>query len=349
MITSKEVFQDIKHYSIEIWKKKYIILVVTVLAAAYYTYSSMSQPKKYVAEKTFMVSEDSEGGSGISSILGQFGFGAAGGSENNYQKITEIGRSNLIIDRVLMDSAELDGNKDLIANHVIKQLNLHKSWEEIDSINGFLFTDSNVNTNNASTVKKILQSLVRGNTELPSPGGIIDITYDLESTILRISASTPSASLSIKLAEKVYDKLADFYINKAIQSQRATYIQLKNKADSVAVLLSGNEKSYAKSSDFNQGLILNSDRLSQARSMRNIEVYASMYGEVLKNKETAEFMLNSQTPYFQAIDSPYLPLYNQNKFSLIGTILVVLGVAIVAVLFVLVYAYYHKEMKPHFL
>jgi uncharacterized protein involved in exopolysaccharide biosynthesis len=347
MITSKEVFQDIKHYAIEIWNKKYIILGVTVLAAAYYIYSSMSQPKKYVAEKTFMVSDD-EGGGGISSILGQFGFGAAGGSKNNYQKITEIGRSNLIIDRVLMDSAELDGNKDLIANHVIKQLNLHKSWEDSDSINGFLFTDSNVNTNNASAVKKILQALVRGNTELPSPGGIVDITYDLESTILRISASTPSASLSIKLAETSFDKLAEFYIDKAIQSQRATYIQLKNKADSVAALLSGNEKSYAQNSDFNQGLVLNSDRLSQARSMRNIEVYATMYGEVLKNKETAEFMLNSQTPYFQAIDSPYLPLYNQNKFSLIGTILFVLGVAIVAMLLVVVYGYYLKEVKPHF-
>jgi hypothetical protein len=112
--------------------------------------------------------------------------------------------------------------------------------------------------------------------------------------------------------------------------------------------LSRNEKSYAQSSDFNQGLILNSDRLPQARSMRNIELYATMYGEVLKNKETAEFMLNSQTPYFQAIDSPYLPLYNQNKFSLVGTILFVLGIGIVAILFVVVYAYYQKEVKPHF-
>lgn len=344
-MTTQEVFRDIKQYSIEIWKKKYIILGVTILAAAYHIYSSVTQPKKYVAEKTFMVSDD-EGGGGISSILGQFGFGAPGGSKNNYQKIIEIGRSNLIIDRVLMDSAELEGNKDLIANHIIKELNLHKSWEDSESIQDFLFTDSNLNVNNTSVVKKILQALVRGNTELASPGGIVDITYDQESTILRISASTPSASLSIKLAETLYDKLADFYINKAIQSQSATYLQLKSKADSLAGLLSGSEKLYAQSSDFNQGLILTSDRLSQARSMRNIEVYATMYGEVLKNKETAEFMLNSQTPYFQAIDYPYLPLYNQNKFSLVSTILFVLGIGILTILFVVVNAYYQKEIKP---
>jgi uncharacterized protein involved in exopolysaccharide biosynthesis len=347
MISTKEVFQDIKFYSHEVWKKKYLIMGITVLATVFYTYISMTQPKEYMAEKTFMVSDD-EGGGGISSILGQFGLGASGGGKNNYQKITEIGRSNLIIEKVLMDSAELAGKNDIIANHLIRELDLHKSWEDSESLNGFLFTKSNMNLSSASEVKKILQSRLRGNTELPSPGGIVEITYDLESTILSITAKTPSANLSIVLAESSYAKLAEFYIDKAIQSQRATYLQLKNKADSIAGLLSGSERAYAQSSDFNQGLILTSDRLPQARSMRNIELYATMYGEVLKNKETAEFMLNSQTPYFQAIDSPYLPLYNQNKFSLVGTILFVLGIAIVAILFVVVYAYYQKEVKPHF-
>lgn len=347
MITAKEVFQDIKCYSIEVWKKRYVILVITMLATVFYVYRSMTQPKEYVADKTFMVSDD-EGGGGISSILGQFGFSGGEGGKNNYQKITKIGRSNLILDRVLMHSIDLDGRNDLIANHLIRELDFHASWEDTESMRGFLFTESNLESANAASVKKILQSSVRGNTKLPSPGGLIDITYDIESTILKISAKTSNPTLSIVLAETVYAKLAKFYIDKAIQSQSATYIQLKNKADSIAALLSGSELSMARSTDFNLGLVTATDRLPQARSLRNIEIYATMYGEVLKNKETAEFMLNSQTPYFQAIDSPYLPLYNQNKFSLIGTILFILGIAIVTMLLVVVYAYYLKEVKPHF-
>jgi hypothetical protein len=33
-----------------------------------------------------------------------------------------------------------------------------------------------------------------------------------------------------------------------------------------------------------------------------------MYAEVIKNKETSDFILKSETPYFQKLDEPRLPL-----------------------------------------
>jgi hypothetical protein len=114
MITAKEVFQDIKSYAIEVWKKKYVILSVTLLATALYTFSSMTQSQEYVVEKTCMERDDSESGGGISGVLGQFRFGASGVSDHNYQKIERIGWSNLIIDRTMADSAKLDVKNDPI-------------------------------------------------------------------------------------------------------------------------------------------------------------------------------------------------------------------------------------------
>jgi nucleoside diphosphate kinase len=122
-----------------------------------------------------------------------------------------------------------------------------------------------------------------------------------------ISTSSEDEELSIALAKSWYNKLATFYINKSIERQQTTYQLLSFKADSIYRLLAGSESSLATSAE-KRGLVLASDNLPQARSSRNIQMYAAMYGEVIKNKETAEFILNNETPFFQVIDEPLRPL-----------------------------------------
>ena len=55
------------------------------------------------------------------------------------------------------------------------------------------------------------------------------------------------------------------------------------------------------------------DNLPTAQSTRDMQMYTAMYAEVIKNRETTEFILKGQTPYFQIIDSPILPLKKENK------------------------------------
>jgi hypothetical protein len=91
--------------------KKYIEQCVILLAFELYTYTSMTQSQEYVAEKTCRIRDDSESGSGISGVLGQFGCGASGGSDHNYPKIERIGRTKLIFDRIMAESAKLGSKK----------------------------------------------------------------------------------------------------------------------------------------------------------------------------------------------------------------------------------------------
>jgi len=75
-------------------------------------------------------------------------------------------------------------------------------------------------------------------------------------------------------------------------------------------------------------------------------MYSTIYAEVLKNQQTAEFMLDSQTPYFQLIDVPFLPLGNVNKFKLLGVIIpFVVSIFVFSLLTVLL-GYYIQEIKP---
>jgi hypothetical protein len=68
----------------------------------------MTLSQEYVAEKTCKIGDGSESEDGISGVLGQFGCGASGGSDHNYQTIKRIGRTHLIMDRSMADNAKLD-------------------------------------------------------------------------------------------------------------------------------------------------------------------------------------------------------------------------------------------------
>ena len=346
MLTAQDIIRDLKYYTLSVWKRKFIVLIVGVLVAIGWSYKLLRKPPLYIAEKTFMVSDD-EGGGGISSILGQFGFGGAGGAGNyNYKKILEIGKSNLIIDQVLFDSATINGVEGLIANHIITLYDLHKYWNKDTVLNDFYFTESNQNTRKGKLARKVLQGKIKGNPKDPSSKKLVRFDYSEESTILKISGETKLEELSIVLAESTYENLSRFYINKSIERQLTTYKQLEAKADSLYGLLSGSESSLARSADYNRGLVLEKDRMPFSRSLRNIELYGTMYGEVLKNKETAEFMLNSQTPFFQTIDSPFAPLGNANTFSIFNAILAFITGVVLTSVVLIVWAYYQKEIKP---
>ena len=346
MLTTQDIIRDVKYYLKSIWDYKFIVLIGAFLICALYTYKLMKRPPLYIAEKTFMVSDDDGGGSGLASILGQIGLTGSPGGNYNYNKIIEIGSSNLIIDQMLFDSAVLDNKSDYIANHIIRVYNLHKIWKSDTLLNEFVFTPSNIDTRKGKIVRKVLQDRVKGNKKIPSSSRFVRFGYSEESTIISITGETISPELSIMLAERTYDKLSKFYIDKSIERQLTTFKQLEAKADSIYGLLVGSESAAASSSDYNLGLVLEKDRLPFARSMRNIELYGAMYAEILKNKETAAFVLNSQTPFFQSIDSPFAPLGNANKYSILSSIISFVAGFFIAAILVMIYAYYKKEIKP---
>ena len=46
-------------------------------------------------------------------------------------------------------------------------------------------------------------------------------------------------------------------------------------------------------------------------------MYGAKYAEVIKNKETSDLILKSETPYFQKLDEPRLPIAGDNGLGLI--------------------------------
>lgn len=333
-ITLKDLILKLKEYWAIIWSKKIWVISAGIITSLVFGVTTYLKPTIYKAELTFMVNDDEGGGmSGVGAILGQFGLGRGGG-KYNYEKITNIGLSNRILSQVIYDSTTIGNSQDLIGNHIIKIYDIHENWEEDTLLNGFYFTNSNNNSYQSNLALSRIISLLRGNPKDPKSAKICAIGFNEESTIMNIQSNSINEDLSVAIANSWYDKLSNFYIQKSTERQEKTYETLRTKADSVYGLLTGSESSLARSSDL-LGLVKNTDYLPQARSNRNIQMYSTMYAEIIKNKETAEFILKSETPFFQIIDEPLKPLNKSNNSFLLQIIVgAILGSLITAILFI---------------
>ena len=130
-ITLKELILKVREYWREVWKNRFLVLLISALFASIFLWRAWIAPVVYLAELTFMVNEDEGGGlGGVASILGQFGLGGGSSGKFNLDKILELSRSRKIVSQVLFEEIEVDGKVDYIANHIIDEYAFHEDWED---------------------------------------------------------------------------------------------------------------------------------------------------------------------------------------------------------------------------
>lgn len=328
----------LQYYLCEIWHRKWWVAAIALVVASLFVLNAWLTPKTYSAQVTFMINDD-EGNAlgGVGAILGSLGFGGSKGGKYNYEKIAQLTVSRKMLSEMLFAKATYKGKTDLIGNHFLDVYHVRDEWAADTLLKDYSFVtgkkDKKAAYRDQVAVFKLSKSL-RGNPQAGEKG-IISVKYDDESTILTLSAETISPSLSIIMANALYDQLSEFYIEKTLERQQATYDHVKGKVDSIYAELRGAENRLAGFQDQAHGLILNTSRLPREQLGRKVEMLYLMYGEAVKNMETAEFLLKNATPYFQVIDQPVEPLQPLGKSRLKALIIggfvgVLLGLGFVA-------------------
>jgi hypothetical protein len=313
----RELVYLIKEYVKYFLRKSAYIILFGFLLSSVFVYLEWKEQMTYHAKLTFMVNED-DGGSigGVGAILGQFGLGSTGGSEYNLDKIVQLGYSYKIIEEVLLDSILVGDAKDLVANHIIKIYDYHDKWKDSkrQELHGFYFK-SNKKKGFEGTDFLALDMLYGRVVGDPEKGvtGLASIGYTESTGILKISTNALSEDLSLELTKIIYKYLSKFYIDKSTEKQRETLKQLEAISDSVSIELRSLEYKIALYQDQSAGVFRQSDRVKSSRMQRDIQVLSIMYGEAVKNKETARFVLANSTPFFQTIDLPHMPLALRSK------------------------------------
>lgn len=321
-ISLRDLILKIRSFIWEVIRYWYIPAVCILLALAYQGYQYIKFEPIYPASITFSVDED-EGGSssGLTGILGQFGLGSVRPSRYNLDKILALSKSRRVIEYSLFGKNIIDGKDDFLANHLIREYNLNHP-AQADAGSGFYFTHDSLAAFNRQENEMLLSlfNFIIGPPDDPKKA-LITADYNEDTNIMSMDVSTTSEELSIALANRMFESLSGYYVNKAIEKQINTLSVITAKKDSVLAVLKSAEYQLAYFKDSHRGLLMRTDQVSELRLQREITALSAMYAEVLKNTEVADFSLRNKMPFIQIIDAPLSPI-QPTKLSLLRKLII---------------------------
>ncbi len=331
----REVIVTVQGYLKAAVRKWYLILLTGLLTGGYFYYTAASQPVRYVANINFLVSEEPGGGNiGLGSILGGIGLGGgASGGGQNLERVLAFSRSMRLINHVLLDSVEIEGVRDLMANHIIQYEGLVEAWDMMGA-----YGKTRLAHDSIPLLDKQERSILKGvyNYCNFSEAPLLDREIGEGTGIIEITAVTQNEELSYALCNAVFAKLSEFYSTESAGQSRASVQRLEHRSDSLLQELTRAE--YELAGLYDTRLNINSQRsqVRQAQLSRKVGMLAVAHGQVTANLETAKFALGGQTPFFQIMDVPYLPLNRKKKYPIpqgllgvsIGIFLGLVGVSV---------------------
>lgn len=335
-ISLKDLVLKIRHYLQYLSGRWKTIALSGVLFAAFFLFLNIGNPEIYTARLNFMLNVDERGlNSGIAALVGQFGFGLSP-SENNLDKILELSRSRRIAELALFDSIEIKGNSDLLANQLIANLEKYHMWapgsflglgQDTIPMDDFRFTHTNTDIFDVKENKalKLLHDHLNGSDKTEA---LLKTDYNELTGIMSLSLSTPSETLSILGATKIFDALSRFYILKSTEKQQYEYDILLDKYDSIYTVLGSVQYQLARFEDGNRDLFRKQDMLKKEQLQVEQQKLQYMISKAEEQLQLAKIALDNKTPYIQLIDRPISPIEADNKpllfFPLVGFIFGVL-------------------------
>jgi hypothetical protein len=326
-ITLKELILKIREFWQELWRRKLLIVLLSLIVAGLFFGKGMLDKTTYSAGLSFMVAENGSSEQGRALTPYGMDFGSVG---NN--KITELARSGRIIHAILLDKVAIGNKYDFIGNHIIDSYGLQSKWNEEPIIpeyehlhlKDFYFTEDSVETFSQREYSALntVHELLSGNNLLDEKG-VMTISYNDDTDIFRLNVEVLNEQLSMRLIVAIFNELREFYIEETIGRPQRTFELLRSQSDSLAIVLKRAESNLAGASDY-RGFTSSLSGLRRTELQRELVLIEQEYGEVLRNKKSMEVLLSNEMPEFQIIDQTFIPVKNQSsklKSLILGGIL----------------------------
>jgi len=275
-----------------------IAVVLGVLMAGVYGWVAGKQ--KYNAE--FIIAAEQEKSSGWENLLAQFGMDVGGSNPGGVfvgESLVKLFSVRSSVEEALVRPYKQVGEKTVLlaekfypdlSSSTRKQLHkvqfqsdLSKNNAATDSALWFLFEHINKNVLSASKPDK-------------------------KQTFISVSCKHSNDTLALKFAETMIDVVTEKYIRSITRNVRKSLMVLRKEADSIQTVMNKNISRNANNMDYNINPLLQSAKIEQNKSLIDMQISISLYGEIVKNLKLAELALKKQTPLIEIVDVPHFPL-----------------------------------------
>lgn len=308
---------DIKKYLFSNWK---IILFSLCFGAILGLTVSILKPKKYKAELTFIIEEETSSASGgLSSLASNFGLGGIGGSGGLFTttNMLEFLKSRNLIEKTLL--SKFNNSKLTFAEKYIIDNEIDKELEEDEWLKNIHFlTDESrgkFSIQKDSILGSIYQKIVENELKVIQPNE--------DNSILKIELISKNEIFSKLFIEELLKIVSfDYTISKTKKAKNNVNI-IQKQVDSVRTALYNSISGAAVANDNVFGLnpAMNIQRVPSAKKQVDVQANSVILAELVKNLELSKMTLMNQTPLVQIIDTPILPLEEIKLRKAVGVLI----------------------------
>lgn len=304
-ISLKEIFIIIKEWVAYLFSKWLIILIFGISGGILgILYASFSKPE-YNASLTFILANNSQSSSGIMGLASQFGIDLSNGTNDAFtgNNIIALMKSRRMVQQALLKKPE--GSSQSLLNIYCVDQNLSKAWKKDKRLEHVLpFPDSVAQMTNIqdSLFREVYDNIQKKNLDVSIP--------DRNQSIYKVTCTSGNEMFSFYLIKYVVDVTSSFYIDTKTSLASNNLGMLQHEADSLRSLLGNTITAAAAQTDatFNLNPAYQVQRSNAQQSQVSAGALAQAYGQVLQNLELAKITLQKETPLYQIVDEPLLPL-----------------------------------------
>lgn len=330
-VSVKDIFEKTRNIWRFILTKKRSIITFGLIGALLGLLVAFITKPTYKAELTFVLEGSGKTKlGGYSSIAAQFGLnlGDAGGMFQDDDNIIALIQSRIIISRTLLSSSGI--GDEILAERYMDFTGLKDKWKNKGAL-GMLDIRQDSTILRDSVLGLFYKEILKSNLVVGKPDKKLDI--------ISISTSAPDEVFAKTFTEKLLENVTDFYTETQTKKSQENVSILTHQVDSVRGLLNDALTGVALSSERNPNLnpAFQTLKVPSQKKMIDVEMNKAILVELVKNLELAEVTLRKETPLFQIIDKPVLPLERSKVGKIKGTLVgLTLGIILSTIFFLVV-------------
>lgn len=326
-ITFRDIIRKLKEWFFYLRSKWYWLVIAGIVCGGIGVLYAWTAKPVYKASLTFILSSTSHSSGGIYGLANQFGLdlGTGGTDAFSGDNIISLMKSRTMVQKALLFKPK-EHNESLI-NVITNHLKMPDGWKENERTkNAYPFPASE------TAFTPVQDSLFREMYTIIIENYLSVSRPDDDISVYLVITNSTHELFSFYLTKYLVEVTSTFYIETKTSVARTNLAMLTNEADSLRSVLSGSISSAAKVYDytFNINPALQAQRAPAQEGQVRANALGTAYSEVLRNLELAKINLQKETPLYQVLDQPQLPLIAEKPGRLISLIIGgFLGVSVV--------------------